>query len=113
MTMTSRSKTDAPDPGSPIAQVQKAAARTSCICPECGHVFRGSGWDGIDAHWKAKHDKVVPYEEAWPLIKAGTYALPTQAEKFAQAARDLGADQDEDAFKGLLRKLTEPKDETN
>ena len=37
----------------------------------------------------------------------------TQAEKFAQAARDLGADQGEEAFKGVLRKLTKPKDETN
>ena len=33
----------------------------------------------------------------------------TQAEKFAKAARDLGADQDEDAFKGVLRKLAKPK----
>ena len=24
-------------------------------CPECDHVFKGHGWDGIDAHWKAKH----------------------------------------------------------
>ena len=29
----------------------------------------------------------------------------SQAEKFAKAARDLGADQDEEAFKGVLRKL--------
>ena len=33
----------------------------------------------------------------------------TQAEKFAQAAREHGADQDEDAFKGVLRKLAKPK----
>lgn len=24
-------------------------------CPECDHVFQGNGWDGIDAHWRAKH----------------------------------------------------------
>lgn len=34
-------------------------------CPECGHVFRGSGWDGIDAHWKSKHDGVMLYEAFW------------------------------------------------
>ena len=35
-------------------------------CPECGHVFKGSGWDGIDAHWKAKHEGTgVPYGEFW------------------------------------------------
>ena len=43
------------------------------ICPECQHVFQGNGWDGIDAHWKAKHQAVMPYKEAWPLIQAGTY----------------------------------------
>ncbi|WP_425073244.1 bifunctional phosphopantothenoylcysteine decarboxylase/phosphopantothenate--cysteine ligase CoaBC [Sagittula sp. S175] len=43
------------------------------ICPVCGHVFVGRGWDGIDAHWRAMHDDVMPYEKAWPLLKAGTY----------------------------------------
>jgi hypothetical protein len=43
------------------------------VCPECGHVFQGDGWDGIDAHWKSKHEYVMPYSEAWPLIQGGTY----------------------------------------
>jgi hypothetical protein len=42
-------------------------------CPECHRVFRGKGWEGIDAHWKAKHEHLLPYEEAWPLIVAGKY----------------------------------------
>jgi hypothetical protein len=42
-------------------------------CPECGHQFQGNGWDGIDAHWRAKHETIMPYEQAWPLIKSGTY----------------------------------------
>jgi hypothetical protein len=42
-------------------------------CPECGDQFQGNGWDGIDAHWRAKHEKIIPYEEAWPLIKSSTY----------------------------------------
>jgi hypothetical protein len=41
------------------------------ICPECDYQFKGNGFDGIDAHWRAKHEK--PYDQAWPLIKAGTY----------------------------------------
>lgn len=41
------------------------------VCPECGHVFQGNGWDGIDAHWRARHEDVMPYREAWPLIKEG------------------------------------------
>lgn len=28
---------------------------TPRTCPECSHVFRGNGWDGIDAHWRAHH----------------------------------------------------------
>lgn len=41
-------------------------------CPECGREFYGT-WGGIDAHWKSKHDHLMPYEKAWPLIKAGLY----------------------------------------
>jgi len=43
------------------------------ICPECGHEFKGNGFDGIDAHWRAKHGHIMPYERAWPPIRAGTY----------------------------------------
>jgi hypothetical protein len=42
------------------------------VCPECGHIFQGNGWDGIDQHWRYKH-KHMSYEEAWPLIQSGTY----------------------------------------
>ena len=34
-------------------------------CPECGHVFKGRGWDGIDAHWKARHEQTMSYEDFW------------------------------------------------
>lgn len=47
------------------------------ICPECGHQFRGNGFDGIDAHWRARHERVMPYSKAWPLIKAGSYSRQT------------------------------------
>ncbi len=47
--------------------------RESKICPECGHEFQGNGWDGIDAHWRAKHENVMPYEKAWPLLSSGNY----------------------------------------
>ncbi len=43
-------------------------------CPECGHVFQGNGWDGIDAHWKSPrlgHEHIMPYREAWPIIRDG------------------------------------------
>ncbi len=43
------------------------------VCPECGHRFKGKGFDGIDAHWRARHEAIMPYKEAWPLVKAGTY----------------------------------------
>jgi hypothetical protein len=47
--------------------------RVGKFCPECGHEFRGNGWDGIDAHWRAKHSHILAYEEAWPLISRGGY----------------------------------------
>ena len=43
------------------------------VCPECQHVFKGSNWGGIDAHWHAHHEDMMRYEDAWPLIKAGRY----------------------------------------
>ena len=49
-------------------------AKAEKICPECGHEFKGNGWDGIDAHWKAAHEGVMPYKEAWPIIQSGQYA---------------------------------------
>ena len=44
------------------------------VCPECGHQFQGNGWDGIDAHWKSPrkgHEHIMPYSEAWPIIRSG------------------------------------------
>jgi hypothetical protein len=49
------------------------AAALQKVCPECGYRFRGNGWDGIDAHWRNKHESVLPYQMAWPLIQAGKY----------------------------------------
>lgn len=48
-------------------------SRKPKVCPECQHVFQGNGWDGVDAHWKARHENIMPYDEAWPLLQAGTY----------------------------------------
>lgn len=56
-----------------LRQIAKPSAEKK-ICPECGHVFKGNGWDGIDAHWRSKHEDVMPYEDAWPLLKAGKYS---------------------------------------
>jgi hypothetical protein len=56
-----------------IGKNECAQCSRQFTCPECGHQFQGNGWDGIDAHWRAKHEKRMPYEEAWPLIKSSTY----------------------------------------
>jgi transposase len=50
------------------------------VCPECGHEFKGNGWDGVDAHWKAKHEHVMSYREAWPLLRDGVY-VPLQRKR--------------------------------
>ncbi len=47
--------------------------KTPNVCPECSGDFKGKGWEGIDAHWKAEHGHLMSYEEAWPLIAAGAY----------------------------------------
>ena len=43
------------------------------ICPLCDHKFKGNEFDGIDAHWRSKHEDTMPYKKAWPLIKSGKY----------------------------------------
>lgn len=37
-------------------------------CPICGHIFRGNGWDGIDAHWRAKHANIMQYNDFWDSL---------------------------------------------
>lgn len=39
-------------------------------CPECGHRFQ-RGWIGIDAHWKSRHSRVLPYDRFWSGLCAG------------------------------------------
>ena len=51
------------------------------VCPECPHVFSGNGWDGIDAHWRSKHEHIMPYEEAWPLIRDDKYIRSSLSEE--------------------------------
>jgi hypothetical protein len=55
----------------------KGNLQVANVCPECGYPFQGNGFDGIDAHWRAKHEHLMPYREAWPLIKSGRYPRRT------------------------------------
>jgi hypothetical protein len=55
----------------PLPAPRPAGSRIMKACPECGHAFRGGTWGGIDAHWKALHDEIMPYKNAWPIIRAG------------------------------------------
>jgi hypothetical protein len=51
------------------------AEKGTKICPECGYRFKGYGFDGIDAHWRARHEGVIPYEVAWQAIKVGQFKI--------------------------------------
>lgn len=37
-------------------------------CPACGLAFKGRGWDGVDAHWKARHGDLMPYAAFWQAL---------------------------------------------
>ncbi len=82
-------------------------ASASKVCPECGHRFQGSGWDGIDAHWKSKHEHLIPYAEAWPQLQAGTYSAQSKATAAAARAKELAIG----AVKEHLAKVDAPHDE--
>jgi hypothetical protein len=51
------------------AEIRARKRKEPKVCPLCPHEFQGNGWDGIDAHWKAKHLDVMSYNDAWPLIQ--------------------------------------------
>lgn len=35
------------------------------LCPLCSHVFKGTGWDGVDTHWRRRHEKAISYDAFW------------------------------------------------
>jgi hypothetical protein len=65
-----RKRAEAPT-AAPLPVPKQAEPRPTKACPECGYAFRGETWGGIDAHWKASHNEIMPYKDAWPIIKAG------------------------------------------
>lgn len=55
--------------GCPCCEAGQPFARPR-QCPECKHVFQGNGWDGIDAHWRSKHEHRKPYAIFWESLCA-------------------------------------------
>lgn len=55
----------------PLQARKRVGSRIEKVCPECGYTFQGGNWGGIDAHWKAFHHDIMPYKDAWTIIKAG------------------------------------------
>lgn len=49
---------------------RRTPKRGRARCPECDRTFRGPGWEGIDAHWKAHHLDVMSYEAFWSSLCA-------------------------------------------
>lgn len=72
-TMQGPTQVHPPDQGEPWIKAENEASsictsRCPCwgmptdgprICPLCDQVFGGSGWDGIDGHYKSKHEKLT------------------------------------------------------
>jgi hypothetical protein len=54
-----------------IHEGQKAlrTGNKACPAPGCGTEFKGNGWDGIDAHWKAKHKDICSYATFWAMVQ--------------------------------------------
>jgi hypothetical protein len=51
-------------------------------CPQCNREFRGKGWEGIDAHWRANHNQIMRYEDARLLILTGRYKRKDPSMKY-------------------------------
>lgn len=37
-------------------------------CPICHREFKGKGWEGMDAHWKTKHEDIASYKLFWDTL---------------------------------------------
>ena len=53
-------------------------------CPQCGKVFMGRNWEGIDGHWKANHQDVLPYRVFWDTLCAEHRRVPSSHREDAQ-----------------------------
>ena len=62
----------------------EARALTAKVCPECWYVFKGNGWDGIDAHWRPRHEDVMPYAKGVGTPPRGKVSLDA---KYCSGAR--------------------------
>jgi hypothetical protein len=40
------------------------------VCPLCAHVFDGKGWEGMDMHWRARHEHIMTYQQFWDSLCA-------------------------------------------
>jgi hypothetical protein len=47
------------------------------VCPECSYQFRGNGWDGIDGHWRAKHEPEPLTFEAFMATRCAAHKAPS------------------------------------
>lgn len=62
----------------------------TCPAPGCGHEFKGFGWDGIDAHWKAKHEDLCSYSNFWAMLKNMEASVqPARQRKITEHACEL------------------------
>lgn len=49
----------------PCKAGDSTTGKRKCPVNGCRHEFGGKGWEGIDAHWRAEHNAIQPYEEFW------------------------------------------------
>jgi hypothetical protein len=77
-------------------RLSEAGTRVTRGCPECGHQFQGHGWTGIDAHWKSKHEHVMPYDAAWKSILKGEYCQSAAADNTRLIEAATKANQDKE-----------------
>ncbi len=54
-----------------LQNIETSAQRDAKVCPApgCDHEFQGKGWGGIDAHWKAEHTDICPYDVFWKILQ--------------------------------------------
>ncbi len=84
-----------------------------CPVPDCRKEFKGKGWEGIDAHWRANHEAIMLYEEFRDSLcpKHGGalkeyFGLAEDINAIIREARRCNLDTPFDTLKSSLDKLS-------
>jgi hypothetical protein len=85
--LTGVSKSNRPERQMCLGCLYKTPTRGLRVCPFCDLVFDGKGWDGIELHWRARHEHIMTYAKFWDSLCTAHRGLGPNPPKRARAPK--------------------------